>query len=84
MTKPLTLKFHVDSPQDLSAGFWGFTDDITVTIDSGTPGGDDGEFAKQLQQFLVEWYDGASVIPAEEYEKYLEEQNKYFPEETDA
>ena len=45
----------------LSAGIVGFTDEITIEIDSGDPGGDKGEFEEHMLNALRGWYDGAKV-----------------------
>lgn len=52
------LKYTVNFRGDPDAGIGSFTDRITVIIESGDPGGLEGEFAKQLKDFLDEWYDG--------------------------
>jgi len=67
-----TLIFEIDSPQELSAGLRGFTDTITITVDSGDAGGEEGEFEKYIQNALLEWYDGATVTPVFEL-KHLED-----------
>lgn len=38
-----------------------FTDTVVITVMSGFPGGEEGEFASHMQVALSEWYDGASV-----------------------
>lgn len=57
-----TITYSVHSSGELAAGLRGYTDQITVNIDSGDPGGDEGEFAGALRTFLAEWYDGANVV----------------------
>lgn len=57
----MKLIYHVESSGDWSAGLLQYSDQVTVEIESGDPGGDDGEFAEELRQFLAEWYDGADV-----------------------
>ena len=61
-----TFKFHIDCPSELSAGLRGYNDDITLTIDSGDPGGEDGEFEDYMIDCLKEWFDGANVTLIEE------------------
>lgn len=57
----LKLNYFVYHPGEQAAGLRSYTEDITVTIDSGDPGGDSGEFAQELRGFLAEWFDGATV-----------------------
>jgi hypothetical protein len=59
-----TLTFNVVSPADYEAGIRGHEDTVTVSCESGDFTGDpEGEdsFQEAFQQFLMEWYDGASV-----------------------
>ena len=37
-----------------------------MIVDSGDPGGEPGEFAEALRQFLAEWFDGAGVVELKE------------------
>lgn len=53
--------YDIDMPWDESAGLRGFTDRITITVESGDPGGEEGEFAEFMRESLAEWYDGAGV-----------------------
>ena len=57
----MTIKYHIHQPAEYSAGILGFTDDIEIKIESGDPGGEDGEFAQFMLDALKDWYDGASV-----------------------
>lgn len=56
-----TLKFYVEHPGEKLAGIQAYSDDLSLTIDSGDPGGEAGEFAQTLLAFLREWYAGARV-----------------------
>ena len=59
-----TYTFDVYHPGERAAGIIGFSDTITITVESGDPGGDDsGEhsFQEFMLTFLREWYDGATV-----------------------
>lgn len=56
-----TYIFECDAPGDMSVGISPYRDTITVTVDSGDPGGTDGEFAEHIQHALLEWIDGGSV-----------------------
>lgn len=60
-TQPAILEFSVDMPSELSAGLRGFTDFVTITVESGDPGGEPGEFAQHVRDSLAEWFDGARV-----------------------
>lgn len=61
----LKLNYCVYHPGDHSAGMWGYSETVTLTVESGDPGGDPGEFAETLRQRLAEWFDGAKVILGE-------------------
>ena len=64
-----TLIYEIDSPEELAAGIRGFSDRINIIVESGEPGGEDGEFAQHMRQSLIEWYDGASVSDSKEMEE---------------
>ncbi|MDD2869632.1 hypothetical protein [Neomegalonema sp.] len=58
------MVYDVYVPSEYSAGIRGFTDTVTVIIESGDPGGEkDGEysFVEEMRKFLNEWYDGGKV-----------------------
>lgn len=55
------MKFTIFHPGELAAGIIGFTDTVTVSVESGDPGGYPGEFESFIQDCLREWYDGAKV-----------------------
>jgi hypothetical protein len=38
-----------------------YTEQVTILIDSGDPGGAPGEFEDHMQSSLSQWYDGATV-----------------------
>lgn len=56
------LRFHVYHPGETGAGIWGFTDTVTVTVETD-PGGEEGEFEQYMLECLAEWYDGAKITP---------------------
>lgn len=60
-----TWKFEVDHPGERAAGIWSFEDTVKVTVESGDPGGEPGEFEKDVRAFLLEWFDGAGVSEGE-------------------
>lgn len=57
-------KFDIYFPGDMSAGLWSYSDVVAVTVDSGNPGGEEGEFEQWLVEFLGEWFDGATITPS--------------------
>jgi hypothetical protein len=59
--EPLTLTFDVEHPGELQAGIRAYSDTVTVTVDSGDPGGSPDEFTEEMQRFLLAWFDGAAV-----------------------
>lgn len=57
--------YEVVAPGEPGAGIRGFTDTVTVLLESGNPGGDPGDFEGHLRAALKEWYDGAKVTQVE-------------------
>ncbi len=55
------LSFSVKHPGEIDAGISGYTDTVTVDIESGDAGGDKGEFEEYMRDCLAEWFDGAAV-----------------------
>lgn len=49
--------FEVKSHFEPAAGINDYGDTVTVTVHSGEPGGEPGEFQKFIQDALAEWYD---------------------------
>lgn len=74
--RKLTLEFWIEQRADLSAGMRGFSDEITVTLASGNPGGKPGEFAEELRQFLSEWFE-ATVEPLADAKARFREIDKH-------
>lgn len=64
----MKLIYEIYHPGEHAAGIVGFSDTIEITVESGDPGGEPGEFAEFMRYSLHEWYDGAGVIlKREEY-----------------
>lgn len=67
MTKPngpKTFRYDIEYPGELAAGLRGFTDTVTITVESGNPGGyasGPDSFQAFMRGVLVDWYDGAYV-----------------------
>jgi hypothetical protein len=61
LNQPLTLTYDIVHPGEREAGLRAYSEQVTVTVDSGDPGGSHGEFAEEMQGFLSEWFDGAAV-----------------------
>jgi len=59
--EPLALTFDVEHPGELQDGLRAYSDTVTVTVDSGDPGGSPDEFTEEMQKFLLGWFDGAAV-----------------------
>ena len=53
--------FDIEQPGEPAAGILPFTDRISVSVASGDPGGEPGEFFEHILNSIVEWYDGAKV-----------------------
>ena len=58
----MKIQFDIISPGEIAAGIRGFTDLVSVDVDSGNPGGEAGEFEEFIRQALADWYDGARVF----------------------
>ena len=54
--------FDIEFYSDHDAGLRGFTDKVIVSVESGDPGGDPGEFEVYMEKALSTWFDGAFVI----------------------
>src|ERR1700677_2558174 len=59
--EPITVAFDGYHPGELGGGIRGYSDTVTVSVDSGDPGGDKGEMTDFMQQRLIEWFDGSVV-----------------------
>jgi len=71
-------KFYVEFSGEPTAGLNSFTDIVSIEIDSGDPGGVDGEFDEYIRECISEWFDGAGVEPLEKAEKRFKELDKLF------
>ena len=56
----MEIIFDVNNPGEYEAGILGYSDTVTVRVESGDPGGEPGEFAECMTQALIEWFDGAN------------------------
>lgn len=59
--KPLRLHYTIACPAEKGAGIVGYTEDVTVIVESGEPVGDTGEFIEACRQFLAGWFEGSTV-----------------------
>lgn len=57
----IQFQFYVSHPGEPGAGIRSYSDEILVTVQSGDPGGDPGEFPEWMRQAIAEWCDGAKV-----------------------
>lgn len=64
--EPMNLDFLIYDPSEdpikRAAGIVCRSDQVTVTVESGNPGREPGEFEKAFKEFLSQWYDGAHVM----------------------
>lgn len=67
----MKLLFYVNHPGEIGAGIYGFTDMIKIEIESGDPGGEEGEFAEFMREYLSEWFDGAKVVNVIDNEYFM-------------
>lgn len=56
-----TFTFEVHHSGERAAGIWPYSDEITVNVQSGDPGGVEGEFTEHVRESLAQWFDGADV-----------------------
>ncbi|MFW6359336.1 MAG: hypothetical protein ACOC0N_09025 [Chroococcales cyanobacterium] len=64
MTK--TISFSIDHKGEPGAGILSYSDSVQITLESGDPGGEEGEFEAHMRDALESWFDGADVIEEEE------------------
>lgn len=57
----MTLHFQITHPGELAAGIRSYTERVSITVESGNPGGDAGEFFAFMRDSLADWFDGARV-----------------------
>lgn len=62
------IVFDVSFSGEPSAGLASYTDIVSIKIESGNTGGEDGEFEQYIIDCLSEWYDGAKVEVRKETE----------------
>ena len=64
--KPMRLAFGIfrpsEDPGERAKSTWRSSDNVALTVDSGNPGGEPGEFGKALTEFLTHWYEGGRVV----------------------
>ena len=61
---PKAYLYGVEFSGEPAAGLRGFTDTVTIIVDSGDPGGEatgEDSFQAFMLQALREWYDGAKI-----------------------
>ena len=54
--------YEIESTGEPDAGYIPYRDTITVTVDSGDPGGEGNEFGDFMAGCLAEWYEGADIF----------------------
>lgn len=59
---PVSFVFDVNVPDDLSAGLHGFSDTLTLTVESGDLGGTEQEFVEYFRSAIAEWFDTNRVF----------------------
>ena len=57
----MKLVFDVDFCGEPAAGLYSYHETVTILVESGDPGGEEGEFAQFMRDTLAEWFDGAGV-----------------------
>lgn len=54
-------KFNIVHPGEYGAGIRSYSETVEVSLESGDPGGDPGDFELFMEDCLADWFDGASV-----------------------
>ena len=57
----MKIEFEIKPSQDTDAGFLFLGDTITLSVESGFPGGSPGEFEEHMIEALQDWYSGLEV-----------------------
>lgn len=57
----LKLTFDIDCPSEPEAGLYGYTETVTVEVESGNPGGLGDEFSEYMRDCLSDWFDYSNV-----------------------
>jgi hypothetical protein len=53
-----TYSFEIKENHDPNAGISFYGDTVSITVHSGDPGGELGDFIEHMRQALADWYDG--------------------------
>jgi hypothetical protein len=78
-----TFTLYVNTRGDRQVGIPSVDDEITITVQSGDPGGIDGEFEDFLAEALSEWYDEPGCVSRTMPEEWGPEVDYEFEEEGD-
>lgn len=57
----MTIHFQIHHPGELAAGIRSYTERVSITVESGDPGGIRGDFSEHIKDALADWFDGATV-----------------------
>lgn len=60
-TQSKAFVLDIYHPGKTDAGVPSYTDTVIITVESGDPGAEPGEFAEAMQSYLKEWFEGARV-----------------------
>lgn len=55
------FEFEIGHPGEDGAGLFAYSEKVKVSVESGDPGGEQGEFADFMKSCLADWFDGAGV-----------------------
>ena len=66
-------EFAIEHPGERAAGINPYYNEVRVLLEYDS--GDAAEFNTALRQFLYEWFDGASVVPKDEYDARVAAEN---------
>jgi len=65
----MNIKFEITHPGDSSAGIHSYSETVNISVESGDPGGEDGDFLQFMRECLSDWFDGAAVENAQTKER---------------
>jgi len=55
------ITFEIETMDEPAAGIIGAYDQVSLEIESGDPGGEEGEFEEYMRRSLLDWYDGGKI-----------------------
>ena len=57
----MRLKFDIENAGEIGAGLCSYTETVVIDVESGDPGGENGEFMEYMRGALADWFAGSRV-----------------------